>query len=223
MTTTIEAPAPTTTTRRPIGTGVAAIGLTVLAFAFSVPDYPENITAQVAREYLTSNSQAFVLFGMASAASSVLLVVLAAFLRQRMTGTLRDVAFGSGLLVSVWMFLTGAFNASVGLDLTRAQSQPDEMYLNALGLQLAGDSLGSAATYAKGAFLLAVGIAAVKSRVLPKWLGWLSLVFGTMAVGAGLGVVGNSVSQVLFYGGLLGFAIWPLIVGVTVLVRKPTA
>jgi hypothetical protein len=40
-----------------------------------------------------------------------------------------------------------------------------------------------------------------------------------MAVGGGLGFVENPVTPALWYGGLLGFAIWPLLVGVTLIVK----
>ena len=223
MSVTLEtpAPAPTGTAQRPIGTAVAGIALTALSVAVSAPEYPEELTAASAREYVVANSDALLRFGMSMAGCAVLLVVLLAYLRQRMTGVLRDVVFGSGLLVSVWLLVTGAFHASAALDIDRADWKPDEMFLQTIGLQIAGDSIGSASTYAKGALMLAAGIAAIRTRFLPRWLGWLSVLLGGMAVGAGLGVVENPVTPVLFYGGLLGFAIWPLIVGVTILVRKP--
>jgi hypothetical protein len=221
MSTTLDAPAPTATATRPIGTALAGIALTTVSVAVSTPEYPAELTPATAREYVIANSDALLRFGMASAACTVLLVVLLAYLRQRMTGALRDVVFGSGLLVSVWMLLTGAFHASAPLDIDRAEWKPDEMFLQTIGLQIAGDSIGATSTYAKGALMLAVGIAAIRTRFLPRWLGWLSAVLGGMAVGAGLGVVENPVTPVLFYGGLLGFAIWPLIVGITILIRKP--
>jgi hypothetical protein len=147
----------------------------------------------------------------------VLLVILLAHLRSRMTGSLRDVAFGSGLLVSVWLLVSGALHASAPLD--GLDGKPDEMMLSAVGLQIAGDTIGSAATYAKGALMLAVGLAAVRTRSLPRWLGWLSIVLGAMAVGGGLGIVDNPVTPALWYGGLIGFAVWPLLVGVTLIVK----
>jgi hypothetical protein len=67
--------------------------------------------------------------------------------------------------------------------------------------------------------MLAVGVAAIATRFLPRWLGWLSVVFGAMAVGGGLGVVPNPVTDALWYGGLIGFALWPLPVGITLIVQ----
>jgi hypothetical protein len=87
------------------------------------------------------------------------------------------------------------------------------------GLMSVGDTLGSATTFAKGALMLAVGLAAVRTRFLPRWLGWLSIVLGAMAVGGGLGVVDNPVTGSLWYAGLIGFALWPVAIGVTLLVK----
>ena len=40
-----------------------------------------------------------------------------------------------------------------------------------------------------------------------------------MAIGGGLGVVDNPVTPALWYGGLIGFALWPLPVSVALIVQ----
>jgi len=44
-------------------------------------------------------------------------------------------------------------------------------------------------------------------------------VLGAMAVGGGMGVVDNRVTPALWYGGLIGFAVWPLPVAIALIVR----
>jgi hypothetical protein len=148
-------------------------------------------------------------------------VILLSHLRTLMARAgrtvLADVAFGSGLLCAAWLLISGAFHAASTLD--GIEGRPDPMVLGFYGFMSVGDTIGSAATYAKGACLLAVGIAAVRTRFLPRWLGWLSGLFGAMAIGGGLGFVENPVTGALWYGGLIGFALWPLPVSIALLTK----
>ncbi|GIH10799.1 hypothetical protein Rhe02_88660 [Rhizocola hellebori] len=203
---------------------MCAIALSLISFGVSVPELPESTTAEAARGYLTDNSAALRLFGISMAACAVLLIVVVGQLRSLMAaaeerrGSLRDVAFGAGILCAVWLLVSGSFHAATVFD--GIEGLPDEIVLSYYGLMSVGDTLGSASTFAKGALMLAVGLAAVRTRFLPRWLGWLSIVLGAMALGGGLGVVDNPVTGALWYAGLIGFALWPLLIGVTLLVKS---
>jgi hypothetical protein len=225
MTATVQTPPEVTTAPRPgLLAAASGIGLTVAMFGVSAPETPAEFTAESARAYLTDNAAQLRTFGFAMAGSAVLLVVLLAHLRTliaRTHGSLADVAFGSGLLCAVWLLVSGAMHASAAMD--GVEGTPDAGVISFTTMMTLGDTVGAVSTYAKGACLLAVGVAAVRTRFLPRWLGWLSIALGAMAVGGGLGVVDNPVTPALWYGGLIGFAVWPLVVGVVLAVRAVRA
>lgn len=190
-------------------------------FGVNAPETPAEVTAESARGYFTENAAGLRTFGFLMAASAVLLVILLSQLRTLMTLAGRplaaDIAFGSGILCAVWLLASGAMHASAALD--GVDGVPDGGVLSFYTMMTLGDTFGSVATYAKGACMLAVGLAALRTRFLPRWLGWLSVVLGFMAIGGGLGVVDNPVTPALWYGGLIGFAVWPLPVSIALLVK----
>jgi hypothetical protein len=57
--------------------------------------------------------------------------------------------------------------------------------------------------------MFAVGLAALRYRVIPRWLGWLGIVFAVAGIPTGLG--------------LLSFGLWPILVSVFILIRANTA
>jgi len=208
---------------RGILAAASGIVVTLLAFGVNVPELPDTVTAESARAYLVDNAGALEVFGMSMAASAALLMVLLGQVRAMIAqaengrGFLADVAFGGGVLTAVWLLVTGAFHAATVFD--GVDGLPAELVTSYYGLMSVGDTLGSASTYAKGVLMLAVGVAAIRTRALPRWLGWLSVVLGAMAVLGGLGVVENPVTPALWYGGLIGFAVWPMLVGITLIVK----
>jgi hypothetical protein len=195
----------------------------VLSLAVSVPETPETLTAASARAYFTDNAMELKIFAASLAASAMLLLVLVAQLRaliaraEQGRGFLADVVPGAGGLIAVWLLVSAAFHGVAAFD--GVDGRPDELVLAYFGLMTSGDTLGVVSTFAKGALMLAVGLAALRTRFLPRWLGWLSVVLGAMAVGGGFGAAGDPVTGALWYGGLLGFAIWPLLVATTLIVK----
>ena len=62
-----------------------------------------------------------------------------------------------------------------------------------------------------GVFLLANGLAIVRSKVLPRWLGWIAIVFGIIAV--------TPIGWFILFG-LLG---WTVVVSVLIFIRERQA
>lgn len=225
---TITAPAPTapatsTGPRPAVLAAASGILFTVLSFAATIPDIPDDVTAASARAYLVDNATALRTFGVVMALSAAVLVVFVSHLRALMAHAdgrrsyLADVAYGSGLLCATWLLVSGAMNSVAAFD--GPDSLPDAFVVQYLGLMSVGDMIGTASTVLKGALLLAVSMVALRTRFLPRWIGWLGIVLGAMAVGATFSVVPNPVTGALFYAGLFGFALWPLPVGIALTVK----
>jgi hypothetical protein len=132
-------------------------------------------------------------------------------------GSGADVVFGAGVLCSAWLLISGAMN-SIGAFMDPA-TLPDPFTVQYLGLAAVGDMIGTASTVIKGATLLAASVVALRTRFLPRWLGWFGAALGVMAIGAAFSFTDSPITGALFYAGLFGFALWPLPVGVTLLIK----
>jgi hypothetical protein len=68
--------------------------------------------------------------------------------------------------------------------------------------------------------MVAASLAALRAALLPRWLGWLGLAFG--AAGA-LGTAGVAIAwkplALPWFGGLVGWVLWTLLVGMTLGLR----
>jgi hypothetical protein len=227
MTATLDpAAAPAQAPARPRPAVLAAtsgIAFTVLSFIPTVPELPAEITAQSARAYLVDNAATLRTFGILMAVTAAVLLVFVAHLRALMTqaeggrGHLADVAYGSGVVVAVWLVVSGAMNSIGGFDI--ADTLPDAFVVQYVGLAAVGDMIGSATTVLKGTLMLAVSLVALRTRFLPRWLGWFGAVLGAMAIGGAFTFTDNPVTGALFYAGLFGFALWPLPVGIVLTVK----
>lgn len=76
-----------------------------------------------------------------------------------------------------------------------------------------GDGFFVAAEYAAAFFLVAAGIAALRTRVLPAWLGWISLVLGVLTLIPPIGWAGL----------IFGLPIWIVLVSVLLGTRRAPA
>ncbi|HEY5261585.1 MAG TPA: DUF4386 family protein [Solirubrobacteraceae bacterium] len=92
------------------------------------------------------------------------------------------------------------------------------LYLTTFALESVGDVFGSLFAFATGALVL-------RSGVLPRWLGWLSIVVGSMFFlqGFGLGGVIASFGLVLDLIGFVLLLIFVLASSITLLTRSGTA
>ena len=166
----------------PLITGVLFIALVAVgvALAWNTPDTKDAATKVLAyyqthknritlSSYLISLSLFFGLFFFGS---------LRGFLRRDpRTESLAAVAFGGGILFAV----AGGLIAGTGVALT---DQPHVLGAQAAQtLNMLSSDLESALLLAGlGVLLFATGLAIVRAKLLPRWVGWLSMVFGIVSL-----------------------------------------
>ena len=111
------------------------------------------------------------------------------------------------------MGLVGAKLATFGFDHDQGVSYT--LYLVTYGLDSVGDVFGSL-------FALAAGVLVISSGVLPRWLGWVSILAGILFFlqGFGLGGVVASFGLVLDLIGFILFLIFVLVSSIILLTRK---
>lgn len=139
--------------------------------------------------------------------------------RTRFLGSL--VLIGGALLVALHAVSDIGITGSLGAKLASFGSQHDQgmayaLYLLTFGLDSVADVLGSV-------FALAAGMLLIGSGVLPRWLGWTSILAGVLFFlqGFGLGGVIASFGLVLDLIGFVLFLIFVLVSSVILLRRRP--
>jgi hypothetical protein len=141
----------------------------------------------------------------------------------------RTRAFGSLVLVGGVLFVTLHAVSDIGITglvaakLASYGAQHDPglsytLYLTTFALESVGDVFGSLFAFATGALVL-------RSGVLPRWLGWVSILAGSMLFlqGFGLGGVIASFGLVLDLIGFVLLLIFVLVSSVTLVMRKSAA
>jgi hypothetical protein len=123
---------------------------------------------------------------------------------------LPDTAFAAGLLTAAWLLVSAGLTAVAAF--ADLDAIDDATLVSLWSLGSAGDMIGLAAFTVKGLFMVAVGVAVLRTKVLGAWLGWLSLALGILTWAA-LGV------PALFYVGIFAFALWPLAVTIALVAR----
>jgi hypothetical protein len=73
-------------------------------------------------------------------------------------------------------------------------------------------------------FMAAAAVGIVRSAVAPRWLGWVALppALFLLVSAAGLGDVRGPIYSAGYFGGLLPFILWMLVLSVVLLVRRET-
>jgi hypothetical protein len=204
---------------------LAALAFLVLS-AFSSPadgPPPETATAAQIRDHLTQHAGAMRLEAVGIALVVCVLLVLTAALarlvRNRLPGSLlADVVAGAGVLVVLRIWLSGAVDTAtlaLRLDGTDPAGLSDNVLLDwyaATGvLHFFSDLWMVCIVMLVGAFSLA----ALRARLVPRWLAWAGLVVaGSGAVGT-IGVAVGSVPLAsAWFGGIFGWVVWTVAVGV---------
>lgn len=168
--------------------GVLAVILWVISiFVIESADSPdEDAGGQAIAAYFESDG------GTILAASFIFMVGTALFiwflgsLRARLfwaeggAGRITSIVFGSGLVVAAMSMGLMAPQAAGGLmaEETNAPIDPGA----AQAFEALGDGFFVAAEATVFVFFLAVAVAALRTRALPIWLGWASLVLGLVAL-----------------------------------------
>ncbi len=205
---------------------LAAVGLAVAALANWGNPQPDDPIRQTIRLYVAHQHQMmrsqffFVLFGLAVLTFAA---GLHAILQRGADEpyVLPTFAVGAAVLNAVWMMLWAAVNG--GLALVAGQVSPGEVRL-LVGVESAVDVFTGLSF---GLVALTAALALRETQVLARWIAWVGVVSGALAIGGdavildptGTGPLGN-VGLLGFLGQLL-FLVWLLIVGVSLLRRSP--
>ena len=190
-------------------TGILFLVLLVVSVVVSgePPDPTDDSAAEVVEYYVDNDSEVMagsVLFTLAGA----LFVVFAAAIRRMLReGLGADDALPTIAIAGATIFATGmAVSAALGY---AAADLADEETINTIN----AISWDFFFPFAAGLllFFLATGIGIVRSGVLPKWLGWIAIVIGAVAVSP------------IGFGAALAGALWVLVASVVIGLRARSA
>lgn len=164
-------------------TGVAFLVLALLGFVIGgEPPDAGSDTAQEIVDFYVDNEGALGVASFIVAAAAVLLVIFGAFLRD----VLRDAEAGSDFLPTVafagtLILATGfAIDATINLALTETADDIEPSAAEALSALFNNDYI----PFAVGSilFLAGLGLSALRSGVLPKWLAWAAVVLAVIGL-----------------------------------------
>jgi hypothetical protein len=212
-----------------LAAAIAGILYFILAWV-RPPDGPpvEEATAAQIRAFLSENDTALRLGALVGALAIPTVLVfttcVARLVRRRQPGSvLADLISGGGVLVAVLHWLVAAtagmtlVQALDGTDLATVDDATLRSWYGLTNLSHFFFDLGLAPV---ALVMVASSVAARRAGLLPRWLCWLGLVFG--AAGA-LGTAGVAVAwkplALPWFGGLVGWVLWTLLVGVTLGLR----
>ncbi len=202
------------------GTVAAASGILFLALALGSPDAR---TAQ--------GGVILILAGVAWASLVVFGVALrAAALRAAPAGGGHVHGIATDLILAM-VLLVGAFGMvatamSVAPSMARGVDEGLAVGADAASLALwarlsevTANVLVEAATFWRGLLLIAVGAAALRARILPRWLAAVSIVLGGLALAASVAFLETpavDALQVVGFGTMVAFYLWVPIAGIAV-------
>ena len=189
----------------PVGAVLLAIGIVL---AGSTPsDHASGAT--VLEHYKDKQGQllasAFILM-----IAGALILVFAAYLRARLRDnspigdTAALAAFGGGVALAIATF--DGVKDTIGLLTAVDAKDPAAASI----MNMTGQASWPLITGAAAVFLFGAGLAILRTRVLPRWLGWVALVVGVISI--------------LGPGGFLGFFItpfWILVAGILLFRAEP--
>jgi len=164
-------------------TGIA--GVVLLIVGFFVQGEPPSLGDDPAREFVefyTDNKDQLMLGAALQAVAVTFLVFFFAYVRREIAtaeggrGMLAQVAFGGALIFAVG----GAFDATLTFAMAETAEDLRPQSLAALSALFENDFFPMAVGLQL--FLLGVGLAAWRLRVLPKWLAGIALLLGIVAV-----------------------------------------
>jgi hypothetical protein len=229
--TTLDTPAPPVS--RAAAITAAVIGPLFLIFSFAQPpDGPDVTTATAAQIRTWAQSEATALRigalgGMLALA--VLLIITAALARvirdALPRSLLADLFAGASYLLAGSLFLANTASAVpavlpdlIGADVTTVDDDVLRGWYGITGFtHLLGDFQMTFIALLVGAF----SVAALRSRVVPRWVGWLGV---AITAAAALGTAGVATNSALLYGfwfgGIFGWVLWYPVVGITLGLRS---
>jgi len=188
-------------------TGVGFVALLIIGFAVGgEPPDADSPAQEIADHYVDSKDEVVagsLLVGIAA----VLLVFFAGYLRKVLSAAEGPGGMLPALsLVGAAIIATGgAIDATISLSLAEAAEDVEPAAVQALQALWDNDFLPIALGII--VFLLSTGIAIVRSRALPRWLGWFAIALAVLAL--------TPVGFAAFF----GMGIWILIASVLLSLR----
>lgn len=215
---------------------LGAAGVAGLVYWFAgwatFPDGPAmtSVTAQQAREYVTTSGgaiQAGAVAGMVGVAAAIIFVAaLVRQVRDRLPESmLADVVLGAGILVIAYQWLVVTAEGLLRfvpklLDSVGVDGVNDQVAVTWYALGGFTHFMGDLSIVPTVLLIAAFSLAARRGRLLPKWLVWVGFAItaaGIVGMVAVLGEVG--VLYPFWFVGLIGFFMWVLAISITFLVR----
>jgi hypothetical protein len=204
---------------------LAALAFLVLSGVSSPVDGPppETATAAQIRDHLTQNLGAMRFQAVGIALTIPVLLVftaaLAVLVRNRLPGSpLADVVVGAGALVVLRIWLTGAVETAtlaLRLDGTDPAGLPDDVLRDWYAANGVLHFFSDLWVTCVAVLVAAFSLAALRARIVPRWLAWAGLaVAGSGAVGVLAVAVGSVPLATAWFGGLFGWIVWTVAVGV---------
>jgi hypothetical protein len=191
--------------------GILSIAAIIAAFAVGGESPDADASAAKVVSFYTDHDSDQMFSSFLLSLGALFLVFFAGVLRNALRATeqgpggLSAVSFGGALIMAVGFTLFAGISFTLGdvadkLDPTAAQA------LNALNGDLFFPlAMGTAL------FMLATGIAALRGGALPKWLGWIAIVLGVLAL------------TPLGFFALMATGIWIIIASIVLATRTPAA
>jgi hypothetical protein len=194
------------------------------------PDGPgvETATAAEIRAFLSENGTALRLGALVGALAIptvlVFTVCVARLVRRRLPGSvLADLITAGGVLIAVLHWLvaaTAGMTLVQALDGTDLATVDDATLRSWYGLANLSHFLFDLGLAPVALVMVASSVAGLRAGFLPRWLSWLGLAFGTAGA---LGTAGVAIAwkplALPWFGGLAGWVLWTLLVGVTLGLR----
>jgi hypothetical protein len=192
-------------------TGVAFVALAIIGFAVGgEPPGADDPVQEIVAHYVDNKDSVQIGAAMVGIAAA-LLIFFAGYLRKVLRaaegegGTLSAVV----LVGATVMAVGAAIDGTISFALAEAADDVDPTAVQALQALWDNDFLPLAV--GSTVFLLASGISIVRHAAMPKWLGWVAILFGIV-----------SLTPAGFIG-FLGGALWILVVSVMLTLRARPA
>jgi hypothetical protein len=163
-------------------TGVVFVILFVISFAISGDTPDVNDSPQKILDFYKDNDSDLILSALLGGWGTLFFFFFLGVLRSLLRATegaaarLSPVAFGGGLVLGVGMLSFAGFTFALG-DAADHLTPDAAQTLNTLN----SDFFFPLAV-GLGTLMIATGLIAIRSRVLPPWLAWIALVIGIAAV-----------------------------------------
>jgi hypothetical protein len=186
------------------------IGVVLLIAGFGAAGNAPNAKASVAKitSFYGAHSTAQTVSGVLLSLGAILFLIFAVTVAGALGGgDLGALCVAGGVLVVAGLAAFAGLSITLG-DVVDHVGDATIQTLNVLEQDAVFVFLITIGTCA---FLLGAGIAVLRTRALPRWLGWMALVFALIAA-IPSHVLGGTLDHIGFLG-FIGLAVWTLIAG----------